>query len=469
MPSPRRYIITQDGEKLGEFTEEQALHYLDEGSLHPHDLGWAPGMDAPQPLSALFHQAGTSTPPPIPHRTIIHPSPQPQSPPPSSYLPSPTLHSAPTPLTTGYIPAVQGSHFIPVHHRRPRSILRSILATLIVLLLLITASIIWYHLSHGPQALYQRALTQAQKHPTRFLTAGATLLQQAASQAHAPAQVELALCHLRADGVPRDVPTALQLLQAAADAGDPRAQALYASMLSLGQGIPRDLAKAQSYLRLALDQSHPEAFYQWAQWLSHQAKTTGIPNPQEIYLSTTLAAEKGHLSALATLGWMQIHGLGTTANSHHGLTLLSKAAAQHDPAAHHYLGLLALAGDNTLVSPTLAEHHLLIAAEAAHPQAILALAKYYQQHHQSAAAETWLTIGTDLQLPDLLFLRSQHTLHTSLEESLQWLQKAADLGHPQAQHQLAAHYQKGHGLPQSDTLAKKWENLATSQGYRSQE
>ncbi|MEN3939700.1 DUF4339 domain-containing protein [Prosthecobacter sp. SYSU 5D2] len=185
MPSPRLYHINQDGEMLGEFTEEQARHYLDEGSLHPDDLAWCTGMATWQPLQILFLTPelpppplpGTSpsitslplspvassvTPPPLPHerprRTVV----KSKAPPPRAMPPElPGKSNLPTPIRPNVekVPPPyrleEDKEFIPVH-MRPRYTLWGPLFTVIGLVLLMVLLMLFGAHFTGQQELLLR-------------------------------------------------------------------------------------------------------------------------------------------------------------------------------------------------------------------------------------------------------------------------------------------------------------------------
>lgn len=54
MSSPRLYLISQNGEILGHFTEAQALEGIEKGFLQLQDQGWAAGMSQWKALDVLF-------------------------------------------------------------------------------------------------------------------------------------------------------------------------------------------------------------------------------------------------------------------------------------------------------------------------------------------------------------------------------------------------------------------------------
>jgi TPR repeat protein len=79
-------------------------------------------------------------------------------------------------------------------------------------------------------------------------------LLDAASAGFAPAQHNLALLHLRGDGVTRDAAQAARWMREAALRGHAPAQRKLGQMHELGQGVARSEVEAQAWYTLARDE-----------------------------------------------------------------------------------------------------------------------------------------------------------------------------------------------------------------------
>jgi hypothetical protein len=65
-----------------------------------------------------------------------------------------------------------------------------------------------------------------------------------------------------------------------------------------------------------------------------------------------------------------------------------------------------------------------------------------------------------------LFERGRAGAPKIYEEAARWYLKAAEQGHPDAQHKLATLYSAGRGVPQDDAEATKWLRRAAEQGHQ---
>ena len=82
----------------------------------------------------------------------------------------------------------------------------------------------------------------------------ARILEQAADQGFALAQVDLARICYNGEGIPEDRAKVVSLLQKAADQDDRKAQMMLGKMYHDGDGVPQDLVRAVELLQLAANQ-----------------------------------------------------------------------------------------------------------------------------------------------------------------------------------------------------------------------
>jgi uncharacterized protein len=86
-------------------------------------------------------------------------------------------------------------------------------------------------------------------------------LKAAASAGNSQAQAQLGEQLLRGEGMPRDVPQALELLEKAARAGIPSAAFRVGMLLDDGDGVAQDRVRALSYFRAAAAGDFAEAYH----------------------------------------------------------------------------------------------------------------------------------------------------------------------------------------------------------------
>ena len=232
---------------------------------------------------------------------------------------------------------------------------------------------------------------------------------------------------------------------------DPEELFELAEIYEQGKGLPRSIPKAMECYQEAAAQGHLKAPYQLALcYLSGERKSKGV-----FWLEKAAAQE--HLEAQFRLGTCYLDGIGVNENEEAGIEWLSRAgerghlraafrlaqlyenricgpwsfmrrqqqdenwqnacrwyqeaAREEDPEAYYRLGRLARKSDRDQ-----AMNYYRQAAEQRHPLAQHAMAQLY-------------------------FLKK------APEKALGWLQKAAQLGSPEAQYELALYYRDGTNPP----------------------
>jgi TPR repeat protein len=132
-------------------------------------------------------------------------------------------------------------------------------------------------------------------------------LQRLAGLGEAEAQVDLALCHLRGDGVAKNLAEGLRLLRLAAAQGHALAQNSLGVCYSEGDGVRKDDGEATRWFRLAADQGEAVAQAALAECY---LKGEGVPrDDSEAARWFRLAADQEHMRAAVNLGAMLLSGI----------------------------------------------------------------------------------------------------------------------------------------------------------------
>ena len=168
------------------------------------------------------------------------------------------------------------------------------------------------------------------------------------------AQYVLGDLYRRGVGVPADAPLAFEWLRKAAKQGEPRAELELGLVYRTGYGVERDDSAAVRWLELAARHGQGEAAYdlgyilengaqvstkdpQWAQFTATAAmprelqvggeRRVLVRNPVEAARWYRLAAERGHIGAMLSLGNMYRDGRGVEKNGPEAMRLFEAAAA----------------------------------------------------------------------------------------------------------------------------------------------
>lgn len=135
------------------------------------------------------------------------------------------------------------------------------------------------------------------------------------------------------------------------------------------------------------------------------------------------------------------------------LALLEKAGLAGSQEAWDILGQLDADNPGTL-PPTNVEAALMNGLAKNDDQASLELARFYDREGNEAAM---FAVYSQLTARNNATAMLEMSQHTADQESLMWLQRAADLGEPDAMYELALAYKDGsYGLLVDDTSSSDW-------------
>jgi TPR repeat protein len=122
-------------------------------------------------------------------------------------------------------------------------------------------------------------------------------------------------------GVKKDEALAARLYKKAADLGHDISQTRYGLILEMGKyGINKDFKEAVRYYKMASDQGSPEGMFNFADMLEFGK---GVPKDTAAAVKLyRLAAQKGHITAIAYMGVLQIRGVIVPKDFNSGKLLL---------------------------------------------------------------------------------------------------------------------------------------------------
>lgn len=267
----------------------------------------------------------------------------------------------------------------------------------------------------------------------------------AAQQGSASAKVRLAMLYYQGLGVVQDINEAINLFIQAAEQGDAAAQYNLGAAYEKGLGrLTQNQQQAQFWYQQAANQNYAQAIKALSQ----------SPHQDTIAQSDLAATPMRATEALVDSQALFEQGLqALDVNLSEAIDNFAKAAEQGHARAQYNLGLAYLFGlGGQARSQAQAEQWLQQSAEQDFRAAHVVLAWL---HQGGMAVMQNLTTATPVSSdPDNA-------------AAIQHYEKAADLGHAQAQYFLAKIYEMGNGTQKDAQKSLTWLRQAAKQGYGS--
>jgi TPR repeat protein len=258
---------------------------------------------------------------------------------------------------------------------------------------------------------------------------------KAAEEGDANLQAQLAYLYESGAGVERNYARAFYWYQQAALHGHADAQASLGYLFQTGLGVEKNLADAKFWYEKALVQEHPIAQSNLAyMYLKGEGVARDDARAFKLYAA---AAEQGNAQAQNNLGSMYQRGQGVPADQARALALFREAAGQGSPHGQTNLGYAyqsALGVERNLSS---AAQWYQKAAEKNYPYAQANLGFLYQQ-------------GTGVE--------------KDIKKALTLYRQAAKLGSSYAQRNLGRAYRYGLGVSKDLSAATRWYAAAADNG-----
>lgn len=267
----------------------------------------------------------------------------------------------------------------------------------------IDAAISWYQLaaSQGSaEGAYRAAILMLDQNLDESDTKVTNLLEQAANQGYAPAQLALADYLSAQGGTDAQDEQIYSLYKAAAEQQLSDAQFKLAGLLTEGRGTPRDLESAVIWYRRA--------------------------------------AEQGNKQAQLATGDFYLTGISVPASVRNALDWYEKSAIQGNVQAQSNLGDL-LTLDRYAAVRNFSEG-----------------ARWYQQAANQGHAHAAVRLG-------LMNENGTENGNRDVTLAAKWYRMAAEKGNSSAQCRLGSLYFRGLGVPQDNEEAERWFELAAAQ------
>ena len=298
--------------------------------------------------------------------------------------------------------------------------------------------------------------------------------RRAIEQNNPRAQFYLGLMYYNGRGVPQDEAEAVKWIRRAADQGDAEAQFEMGGSYSSGAGVPEDYAEAARWYRRAAEQGYIDA--QYVLWMYHH-EGRGVPkDPVEAARWLRMAAEQGHADAQFKLGMLYIEGDGVPEDGAEAVRWLHRAAQQGHAQTLEMFGdtldeLAALdatlegVGGGSETRRDARFDELLGAAQAGDSDAQYELARVYVEERDDVEQSLrWLNRAANQGHVGAMAELGVFYVGTDDIQALRWLRPAAQQGNDVAQYNLGVMYERGSGVPQDDAEAARLFRLAAEQG-----
>ena len=192
-------------------------------------------------------------------------------------------------------------------------------------------------------------------------------------------------------------------------------------------------------------------------------------NPAEAAKWFRMAAEQGDPISQLRLGLLYYDGDGVTRDFAEAAKWLRGPAEEGDVNAQTFLGsVYTRTGANWELNYTEAVKWFEMAADQGSEGAIVSLAGLYNNglgvELDFERAMDLYREGSDNSTAQFnigIMYRRGDGVDADLEEAAEWIERAADQGHPLAQYEIGQIYHEGEGVEQDDVRAHMWVDLAT--------
>lgn len=241
-----------------------------------------------------------------------------------------------------------------------------------------------------------------------------------------------------------------------AEQGDKKAAFMYAESLSEGWGVEKDKEEALLWYKSAAAKMHPTAAYRLAESLKD--KRFGN-NASQVFFWMSVAAEFGDADAMFALHAMYEEGFGTNPSHRHALYYLTKSAKAGCAEAMLTLAKMYITADG--VGQDLGAARYLLES--------LGHLSFSQKRLLHKVSRATSRVPDDIELPSAaedrfaLGKRAAAAAEHAIAANIYFI--AAREGDPEAAYELALCFEKGLGVPKSQSEAYRRFELAAEGGY----
>lgn len=190
------------------------------------------------------------------------------------------------------------------------------------------------------------------------------------------------------------------------------------------------------------------------------------------------AADQGNINAMYNLGVMYAKGRGVEQDYREAFHWYSEAAVHGDAEAQATLYMMYMRGIGVERDESAAYDWCLLAARQGHVNSMYRLGEMVWRGQgvkpDAKEAFSWFRraaekghINAQLHLA-FMYGKGQGVSRNDVE-AYNWYRRAAEAGHPQAQYNLGVIFAKGRGIEKNTDEARRWYQKAADQGYENAE
>lgn len=236
-------------------------------------------------------------------------------------------------------------------------------------------------------------------------------------------------------------------------------------------GVVRDDGKAYALLLKSAEIGYADAQYLLAMWYLTGNDGAVPPNYTEAVRYFQSASAQGHVESMYQLSRCYLKGLGVTVDTEESIKWLTKAADGGLAEAQCKLGEAYANGEGVNQDINLSFKYLSLATKQGYAEAEYCLGILYRDGSGIVPKDPMLARkyfevagahGYHEGFVELYRMMSKD----NLTEATQYLRRAAEAGHTEAQLQLARQYELGLGLPRLVAKARIWYKRAAANGNK---
>lgn len=256
---------------------------------------------------------------------------------------------------------------------------------------------------------------------------------------------------------------AMEWFMKGAQAGEPESLYRLGLFAWAGDGVPQDSVEAITLLQRAMEAGHKEAAKALDR-LREEVHHGVQADPEEAMHMLKVVPRLHEPDVMLATGRALMVGDKVGVNPVRGMELITGAAEMGYADAHFELFRIHSQGAEKFRNPDKAAHHLQIAADKGHPEAMEDLGLRLRSKNIQDAIK-WLRRAAEMNQAEAMFALGEASYEgqgvpQNKLEALRWFRAAAQQGHKAAASRAAHMLAKGDGVLANKDEAKAWADLA---------
>ena len=246
-----------------------------------------------------------------------------------------------------------------------------------------------------------------------------------------------------------------QVLLSLAEQGDPKAEFEYAECLYAGRGVKQSRDEALLWYKVSAGKMHPTAAYRLAVFLKDEKYGN---NQSQVFFWLRVSAELGDPNAAYELSRVYEQGIGTEASHRHALLWLMRAAKAGHTGAAFSLVKMYDKGEGVEKNVPAARYFADMIPSPNMIQRLYLMKLGKGEGCAPAEASLSLLQEESMKLANDAYAAGEYEIAANI------YYLAAVKGDPYASYALGVCYEKGNGVPKSESEARRRYALAADKG-----